>query len=206
MPLDLERFARTRPCLYHLTASSNADLIRRSLRLHPAIKILTAARDTRAARVRRRDSLVVRVGKDAIQLRDQAPLHAGNVSFNDGWRLEDLVEHLNQHVFFWPGRRDGPIPYGVRHFQRYAAEDAVVLVLNTAEVFAANAAQGPRFCQYNSGSPRCSGGKGSPRGPNTFAPASQYHGNPSSVVEVTFNDTVDLAECTVTYSPIADFV
>jgi hypothetical protein len=55
-----------------------------------------------------------------------------------------------------------------------------------------NPAAEPRFCRYNSGSPRCSYGKKSPRGPQTFVAADQFAERPKRVVEVTFATPITL--------------
>jgi len=195
MPLDLARFIRTRPVLYHLTASSNLQQIRTTMNLQPTSRLLEKAGRMDLARARRRESQVVSFNGTSIHIRDQAPLHAGNVALAPGWSFEDLVVHLNEHVFFWPGTKVGPISYGRRHFQRYLGDDNVVLKLPTAQLFRTNTDLGPRFCKYNSGSPRCNGGHPSPRGPSTFVHAAEFGGTPSAVVEVTFRGSVTLAGC-----------
>ena len=88
----------------------------------------------------------------------------------------------------------GPISYGHRHFGRYASDGPALLRLDCAEVFARNRARGPYFCKYNSGSPRCSRGQKSPRGPDTFLSAEEFSFPESTVVEVTFLDEVQLPE------------
>lgn len=192
MPLDISRFVKTRPYLYHLTARSNLKLIAASGRLRTAADLLAEAGERPLLRQRRRESRVVVCEGERVHVRDQAPLHAGNLKLSDRWTFDDFVEHLNEHVFFWPGTEAGPIGYGLRHFERYAEEDNVVLVLKTDEVIACQSAIEPRFCRFNSGSPRCTGGKPSPRGPGTFLLARDFVGTPSSVVEVTFRGSVSL--------------
>ena len=58
------------------------------------------------------------LGGRIVEVRDQAPLHKGNLHFDEGWSMARLVEYLNGHVFFWPGGADGPIDYGRRHWAR----------------------------------------------------------------------------------------
>lgn len=192
MPFDLVRFINTRPRLYHLTARSNAPLIQADGQLRPAIEILREAGRVDLLNARRKRSEVVTIGSKSIHIRDQSPLHAGNLSLDGGWQFDRFVRHLNEHVFFWPGTTAGPIDYGRRHFERYATEDNVVLVFSTEEIFAANLSLAPRFCKYNSGSPRCTGGKPSPRGSGTFMHADQLSFAPSNVVEVVFPGPVTL--------------
>jgi len=192
MPLDLHRFIQLRPFLYHLTALSNVDLIRASGALHPAAESLTTGGAAQLLRTRRGTHEVVSVDGKRVHIRDQSPLHRGNVTLDDGWSFDDFVDHLNRHVFFWPGSVDGPIEHGRRHFQRNAAEDTVVFVLRTEAVLSANPTSVPYFCRYNSGAPRCSGGAKSPRGADTFQTADSFPRTAGAVVEVVFNGRVSL--------------
>lgn len=205
LPLDLQRFCELRPRLYHLTARENAASIQNERAIRCAAYQLEAARVGGLIRNRRREGLWVDVEGRPVHLRDQRPLHAGNVLLAARWTFGDLVEQLNRHVFFWPGDRDAPIGYGVRHFQRYAAEDARVLVLDTRQVFEANRDPGPRFCRFNSGSPRCSKGVGSPRGPDTFLDAESWRYRPSDVVEVVFPGIARLVRGAVDVRPVSAF-
>jgi len=192
MSLDLTVFTRLRPYVYHLTARSNLSSIARDRHIESAEWILKRSGDVSLLRSRRRTHVTVRVGASGIQLRDQAPLHRGNLALSPSWSFEDLVEDLNRRVFFWPGTAAGPTPYGLRHFQRYAGEDPVIVRVATADLFDLNASSSIEFCRYNSGSPRCSGGKRSPRGPNTFVEAMSFEGTTSDVVEVTLRNVARL--------------
>lgn len=140
----------------------------------------------------RRGPRYLDIGQRSVQLRDQDPLHAGKISFRDGWTLDDLVRHLDDHVFFWPGWDHGPVLSGRNHFARYAAEQPVVLRVATAELVGANPGNNPLFCRYNSGAPRCTQGYGSPRGKGIFLRADDFPLSPSNVVEVTFRSSVVL--------------
>ncbi len=186
MPLDLQKFVRTRPFLFHLTARQNLEHIQKDGVLKPANDLFAESGNPDLVKKRRRESVVISIGKKQIHIRDQAPLHAGNMSLPKEWSFEQFVAHLNKHVFWWPGKKSGPISYGLRHFERYVADDNVVLVVPTPELIAANRDVPVTFCRYNSGSPRCTGGKPSPRGPNTFQAPSNFSGQASSVIEVTF--------------------
>jgi hypothetical protein len=190
--MDLQQFIKARPRLYHLTARSNLDHIRATGRLYPAEFFYTQAGRPDRNRERRDETETVRVNGTMVTIRDQEPLYEGNCDLRDGWSFADLVEHLNRHVYFWPGTIDKPNSYGRRHFKRYAGEDAVVLVCDTRAVFEVNATPGPRFSRYNSGSPRCSGGRKSPRGIETFLPSERCDFPPGRVVECTFAGEVVL--------------
>lgn len=137
-------------------------------------------------RTRRREHKQIKIGDILVLVRDQAPLHKGNLALPPGFTYEDLVESINKRIFFWPGTAAGPISYGVRHFERYQHENPVILRINSRSMFHANPDIEPRFCRYNSGSPRCSNGQKSPRGLDTFVHAADFSGTPSAVVEVTF--------------------
>lgn len=192
MAFTLEQFARVRPFLYHLTAEQNLARIQRTSRLQSATALMTAAGEERLLTSRRRAAHVVSVNNEMIHIRDQAPLHEGNIRFGDGWSLPQLIDDLNRRVFFWPGGEDGPISYGVRHFERYRVENPVVLRVSFREVLGCNSDTTPSFCKFNSGSPRCSGGLGSLRCRDTFMSADRATFPPSGVVEVTFLNRVNL--------------
>lgn len=192
MSFSIDSFAETRPFAYHLTARANVPMLRRDRELHPAAELFRRAHREDLLRVRRRDSLVVAVNGDDIHVRDQAPLHAGNMRLKVGWKFEDFVHRLNQRVFFWPGGAGGPISYGVRHFGRYADDGPALLRIPTAALLAANVEMPPLFCKFNSGSPRCSMGQPSPRDETTFVAASKATFSASQVVELTFAGSIRL--------------
>ena len=127
-----------------------------------------------------------------ILVRDQAPLHSGNLELPNGFSFADFIESINRNVFFWPGTEAGPISYGLRHFERYRQERPVLLRVDYQSLILSNPAAIPLFCKYNSGAPRCSNGKKSPRGLNTFLSAVAFNGTPSQVVEVTFRSAIKL--------------
>jgi len=132
----------------------------------------------------------------SILLRDQAPLHRGNMELPSGYSFERFVESLNRRVFFWPGTEEQPISYGVRHFRRYENENPVILRTCSDSLHRRNPQAVPLFCRYNSGSPRCSRGKKSPRGPDTFVPAQEFDGTAADVAEVTFTEEIFLPDDT----------
>jgi len=143
-------------------------------------------------RNRRPDPVQVHIGDIVVSLRDQGPLYKGHARFPKGYSFEDLVESLNRRIFFWPGTAAGPISYGMRHFGTYRKEKPVFLRVDLQALLIANPTATPRYCKYNSGSPRCSNGVKSPRGPDTFLLAAEFDGTPSSVVEVTFDTAIVL--------------
>ncbi len=197
MPFNLDELIATYPLVYHLTARANLARISQTRQLESAAALMRSAGRLDLLQVRRAESATIEVGGSTVILRDQAPLHAGHILFEDGWDLARLLESLNGRVFFWPGREGGPITYGQRHFQRYAEEGPVILRIRLRDLVEANPGRTPLFCRYNSGSPRTTGGRKSPRGPRTFLPCGQFPDDHRRVVEVTFEELVGLpAEAT----------
>jgi hypothetical protein len=192
MSISHTSLVKLRPYLFHLTAASNVERILRNRRIESALALLVAADRRELVRQRRRGHVQVEVDRETVQLRDQAPLHRGNMALEEGWAFEDFVEHLNERVFFWPGTASGPISYGMRHYERYKDEGPAILRVATAALVAENVHSPPLFCRYNSGSPRCSNGHKSPRTAQTFVAADRAEFGVGGVVEVTFVGTVRL--------------
>ncbi len=192
--MDVDWFLTIRPYAYHLTDRQNIRIIRKQGALLSASKLAKRPSEKAALTARRTGSILM----EEVHIRDQRPLHRGNVEFAPGFTFEQLLELLNSLVFFWPGPRDeakGPIDYGWRHFGRYQAESPVILRTRTADLIAENAHEA-LVCPYNSGSPRCSYGRKSPRGPQTFRPIANFAGTPSKVVEIAFSETARLPSST----------
>ncbi len=187
-----EHFARRRPYVYHLSHRDNLRHLRETGCLVPAAILMERAGRADLLRTPRRAHERVSVDGRIIALRDQRPLRRGNAGLSRGYAFGDLVESLNRRVFFWPGDRNGPIDYGVRHFEHYEHEHPIVLRVGFAALAASNPLVEPLFCRYNSGSPRCSYGRRSPRGPGTFLTAAAFDGTPNQVVEVTFENEIAL--------------
>lgn len=192
MAFTISTFTSCRPYAYHLTSSTNLASIRDSGYIHSASTLMSSAKRLDLLRYRRANHISLRAGDCEVQLRDQAPLHAANIKFTDGWELENLVEVLNSLVFFWPGTARGPNDSGLRHYGRYKDEQPVMLRALTSALLKQNPRATPLFCRFNSGSPRFVGGRPSPRGLNTFVNASRFDGTPSEVVELTFIKGIQL--------------
>lgn len=205
MAFTIEQFVALRPRLFHLTARMNVAGILGERRLAPTSEFLERAGRMEMMQSRRREGVIVSVDGKKVHLRDQAPLHEGNVRMDGSWGFGRLVEELNSRVFFWPGRMEGPITSGKNHFGRYRDDDVRVLVIDTASLFAANAAR-PEFCRFNSGSPRWNAGRAAPRGPKTFVPASSFEGTAGGVIEVTFRTPVTLKGVEVLETGVGEWV
>lgn len=179
-----DRLIQYRPWLYHLTSRENLVAIRAEARLESAARLLEAAGQEGEIRERRQQHLAIEVRGKSRLLRDQRPLHQGNIEFENGHDLGDVVAMLNHYVFFWPGTEDGPCAYGVRHYERYRSEGPALLRVRTEDLLAQSSGDRIRLCAYNSGAPRCSGGQKSPRGPGTFLPFQSFSTRVADVVEV----------------------
>jgi hypothetical protein len=201
VPIDVRRFCSLRPFLFHLTAASNLPRIRARRELLPAESLLLSAGRQALLSVRRPDHIVISVGGAHVHLRDQRPLHPGSIAFEPGWDLSRFVLELNSYVFFWPGSAQGPISAGRRHFARYQSENPVLLRIPTRSLFFGSALA-PHFAWVNSGAPRVSGGRHSPRGAATFSDAHSFTRTSRDVVEVVFRGIVAIpSEAEIASSP-----
>ena len=178
--------------LYHLTARQNVEHIRALRRLMSTEMLSGAAGQEVDLEARRDNTLPVSVSSSDVFIRDQAPLHVGNIEFEDGWELNDFVKHLNRRVFFWSGWERGPVRHGANHLERYKAESPAIIRVPFDSLRGHNPGRTPLFCKFNSGAPRRYQGRPSPRGPRTFLPAHDCPYTPGSVVEVTFLEHVAL--------------
>ncbi len=194
MAFTLTEFGTLRPFLFHLTAAANLPRIQRTGRLESAAQLAQQAGRGELLDARRRAHVPLTLGDETVWLRDQAPLHQGNMALDDGWTFAQFVAHLNARVFFWPGGPHGPIDYGARHFGRYAAEAPVLLRVRVASLIGANADLDLQFSRCNSGSPRYNRGVAGPRGGQTFRPARDAAFQPRQVVEVTAPGSVRLPD------------
>lgn len=202
MPFSLDQYGALRPYLFHLTAAANLPLFARSRRLHSAADLMREAGRSDLLTVRRRAHTPIGIGSETVWLRDQSPLHAGNMALEPNWSFERFVEYLNQRVFFWPGTAAGPISYGMRHFERYVAEQPVILRVPLASLFSANPGITLEFSRCNSGSPRYNRGNAGPRGGRTFSSCADATFRAAHVVEVTALGSVVLPnDASVATSP-----
>jgi hypothetical protein len=187
-----DKLCSLRPYSYHLTHVDNVRPILARGELLSCAELLRVSGGEISVRERRPEMVSIELGGNRVFLRDQRPLHAGNVSLEDDWEFADLVEHINGHVFFWPGIANGPIGSGQRHFDRYAAENPAILRVRTADLFEANVPRAPLYCKYNSGAPRCTGGQGSPRGKQVYIRGDDAEFGVGGVVEVLYRRAAKL--------------
>ncbi|HVU87586.1 MAG TPA: hypothetical protein VHD36_09700 [Pirellulales bacterium] len=194
MAFSLTQFASTRPYLYHLTSARNADQVVQARTIHTARHLFESAKAPAWIDQKRTATLSLSVDGALIDIRDQQPLYEGKTSLQDGWTFARLIRELNSRIFFWPGWDHGVIAYGMRHFERYQSEKPAILRVRTEDLFAINHKIVPEFCKYNSGSPRTTQGKGSPRGRATFLKPEHASFPPSAVIEVTYSESVQLPQ------------
>lgn len=192
MSFDHQTYSALRPYLYHLTARSNLPRIRARRQLESASSLAEQANRSALLDVRRATHVPILVDGEEVVLRDQSPLHLRNMRLEEGWTFERFIAHLNQRVFFWPGRDSGPNDYGRRHFARYESEQPVIVRVAFTDLVNANAAVAALFAKCNSGSPRWSGGAAPVRGSRTFVVAAEAPFSAGDVVEVTFQGRVEL--------------
>jgi hypothetical protein len=196
MSFAISDYLRLRPYAYHLTDSINVSSLASERQLRPVAELLESAGMNQWLRLRRRDPLRIAVEDQCVVLKDQRPLVMANVELAGDWAAGDFVEHLNRHVFFWPGRAEGPIKNGRRLFDAYEGAGSAVLRIPSVALIEANERVQPLFCAFNSGAPRMNGGRRAPRGPGLFAAASTFPRRASEVVELVFRGAVRLPDRT----------
>ena len=194
MSFTISEYAELRPYLYHVTARENLPRLQRTRRLDPAAELIRAAARPHLLRTRRPEPVSIFVDGEPVVLKDQRPLIEANVSLADGWQFADLVEFLNEHVFFWPGDAIGPVLSGRRLLAHYEEELPAVLRVPLTDVVAINPQLPPLFSPYNTGAPRMQRGKPARRGPDLFRPAHEARRRRFEVVEVAFRGPIKLPD------------
>ena len=192
MPFDLERFEMLRPYLFHLTDRTNLSAIRATKAIECASALFRRGRFNALLTVRRDSHRTIEVDSHRVVIRDQKPLHVGAIAFETGWDLPRFVQHVNEHVFFWPGSLEGPIKPGLNHYQRYAEESLAIIRVRWSSLLYINPQRKPLFSKFNSGAPRVVNGKHSPRGSSTYRDTHTFDGGVSDVVEVVFLNRIVL--------------
>jgi hypothetical protein len=192
MPFTLDRFAEVRDYLYHNTSRANLPLIMQMMRLDSAATILDHSDRRCEIHVRRVGQLALATSAPLLQ--SQRLLIEKNIRFEAGWKMPNLLERLNTLVFFWPGTKSGPIQKGRDHGPSTDGPgDTMTLRVPAREAFIVGK---PLFCKYNSGSPRHTSGRPSPRGPDTFLTEVDFRWTPSKVAEVVFEHDFALPSST----------
>ena len=199
LSFDPKSFANLRPLVYHITHQNNVPRLRKLGIIQPASEILRLAKQEDLIRKKRNNELTIAVDTGLVTLNDQVPLNFTNVQLNPGWREEDVVAYVNEHVFFWPGDNDGPKRMGARFGDHYSDKQRVALRVATEQLFRLN--EQPLFCPYNFGAPRKQHGAAVLRGRDLFQSASRFTRTEGKVVELAFRSTVHLPRCTEVSTP-----
>lgn len=194
MGINLADLIAMSPCLYHVTYENSLSRIRRLRCLESAAALMNAGGQNSWLRRRRDSMLSFMAGEDPIVLTDQLPINDKNIAFQSGWMLPDLIEALNQRVFFWRGSEEGLLRSNQGHFEKYedAGHGLVFLRLSFEETIRLNAERGPELCKHNSGAARQYDGKPIPRGPKTFVQPEDADFKKGKVQEVVFRAFVHL--------------
>jgi hypothetical protein len=145
---------------------------------------------------RRAKAIPMIVDGETVVITDQSALIFENVALASNWIEEDLITHLNEHVFFWPGGSNAPVKAGIRFHKHYEEEQPAIIRVPTADLLACNHSQKPLFCPFNSGAPRKQAGNAVRRGPDLFLPAPEFPRTAGRVVELVFRGAVRLPDTT----------
>ena len=185
--MDIEKFIKERPYLYHLTSKTNSTHIIAQKQLYSANELIKMAKDKSNLSIGRQKRLThceLIIKGAPYYLRDQRPISEKALAkcLTDGWDVGDFLHHLNERVFMWP-----TLERLWRHFNRYKPEKPVIFRFPTREIISAN--PHVEFCRLNSGATRANsylGGKPPARGSQTFLPANLFNLPVRAVAEVTF--------------------
>ena len=143
MPFMLARFVELRPYLYHTTSLANLALILKGLQLKSAATLIQESGRFALLRERRRDAVSLPLHKGTVTLTSQQPLSDGHCDMKgDPEAFANLVQQLNEHVFFWPGTERQMFGAGGGHSKSATGPNSpVTMRFATAELFGANASE-----------------------------------------------------------------
>lgn len=130
----------------HYTARENLAAVLETRILQCAFCLMCASERTRFDGVKREKSVPLQC---RANLRDQRPL-SGRIVFSDGVSLAEFIEHLNKHVFFWPGFSRGK-NYQKNFRKKYPHPEHIGLRCKLSALRDANPDKEIFFSRYNSG-------------------------------------------------------
>src|SRR5205823_4706132 len=119
MAFTLQAYQQKRPYLFHLTRLENFVRIKQTHHLESAAHLLNLAGQSNSGLYHRPGDVSITLDEHVVIVRDQSPLHIGNIAFGGDWNADRLIKELNRRVFFWSGSLKGPVGNGRRHFVRY---------------------------------------------------------------------------------------
>ena len=197
MSFSLKTFVKVRPFLYHVTAAKNLDGLR-ALRKLISVTELSEEYANLAQPRGLSESAYYRGAH--IGLGDQRPLcrNRNQMCLDGGWEFEKFLQELNRRVFFFPGTPDR-LPRNCEDFIRRKEANKLqlaILRIPTMLLINENRDKLPEFCKHNSGAPRMTNGRRSPRGPNTFVNEKTASFTSSQVKEVSLIGSVFLPKST----------
>lgn len=192
--MDIQKFIISRPYLYHLTSSQNADNISSTKNLFSANTLIDMTNDESlqgVKRARRAEHQTIVIGENTFFLRDQRPISEKALAkcLTNNWSVGDFLFHLNDRVFMWP-----TLDRLWKHFTRYEQERPIIFRFSTSDIIEAN--PHVKFCRLNSGATRPSsylGGIAPLRGAESFVVADQFDRQVRDVAEVTFENECKIA-------------
>jgi hypothetical protein len=193
--MDIEKFIKARPYLYHLTYLENSEYIIRDKFLYSTVEIIRMTKNKDYEGIlkeKRTDKKEVIFSGKKIFIRDQRPISekALKKCLTDDWTCEQFYYHLNDRIFFWC-----KVDRLQRHFNRYESENPIIFRFKSEEIFDLN--KHAKFANINTGATRANsylGGKAPKRGPGTFLHTKEYDMSIGSVAEVTFEKQCELPD------------
>lgn len=194
--MKLEQILTLWTYCYHVTSESNLESIQQSRVLSPAETLLKGAKMHHFLRLRRTGDLLLRIEANDVLVRNQCPLDPDSLDLGTTGTLEEYVECLNSHVYFWPGTASGPIEDGVRMFERTDRTSSVVMRVLTASLLDANSTLPIYVSTCNTGVAWKERGNRSRRGPEVFQTVEAFSAQPDNVHEICFANNVCLPQNT----------
>jgi hypothetical protein len=107
MSFTLSAFVDRWPFLYHFTSVENVENIQSTRTLHCAAELASQSGICMPPE-KRQEALRVGTSTNSIWLQNQKPLYEKNISFEDGWQMQQLIDCLNGFVFFLARQRRQP--------------------------------------------------------------------------------------------------
>ena len=178
--------------LYHFIPNEHLEFVKKTRKLFSAAEMLDACKKKKPKRQKREHCITLPSGKTkdgtvlpkGIILRDQGKLEEANLAFCPEFRMGDLVEELNKHVFFWPC-------FPEKFAKKYQHNALIRCCLE--DVKKHNHDKQPLYCPFNSGAPKRDGdGNKVLRSRCMYQPLNVQCVPAKDIVEVVFQGCVKL--------------
>jgi hypothetical protein len=209
--MNIEKYQKLRPCLWHLTTRENWISMRKQADGGDYTLSSTATLHAQAESPEfelespRTSCQPLQLPWGPALIRDQQQLANAEkrLSFPEGWDLGRYCSWLNEYVFFWPGTLDAPSTTAAKKHFRYhlrKTETKLTFLKLDAQKILDRLEAEALFADVSSGAP--SGRKKVvERKPGIFVSAGEIN-VPSDVVEVVFHGSLTLRPDEVT--PVAE--